>query len=215
MKVRFEALRNLSLELIRALDNIALVLQLFLHPVKNGFVRVILVQRHCRLRLFRLLEVLGPDVTGIAARLDFDLSILKADLALFSGAIGIFDLFTEWRIPTMQFVFKFNRLHHALNDEAEVGRACTLREDLVQMQLGDAAELLRQQLGHLPLLREDVKGSVRASCRFLENPLEPCEPSASILQATVRLTRCERLLVRLQELTAELDAELIHSTLTN
>ena len=36
-----------------------------------------------------------------------------------------------------------------------------------------------------------------------------------MFQATVRFARCEWLLIRLKELSAELDAKLVHSTLTD
>ena len=65
------------------------------------------------------------------------------------------------------------------------------------------------------MLRKNIEGSVGSYCRFFQDSFEPGESSARMLQATVRLARSKRLLVRLKKLSAELDAQLIHCTLTN
>ena len=83
------------------------------------------------------------------------------------------------------------------------------------MKLSDPAKLLRQKLRHLPLLWEYIESSVWPDSCFLEDSFEPSEPSARIFQATVRLARGEWLLVRLEELSAELDAKLVDSALAD
>ena len=65
------------------------------------------------------------------------------------------------------------------------------------------------------MLREYIESSVWPDSCFLEDSFEPSEPSARIFQATVRLARGEWLLVRLEELSAELDAKLVDSALTD
>ena len=42
----------------------------------------------------------------------------------------------------MEIVFKLNSLHHTLNDQTQVRLARTLRQDLIQMKLSNAAKLL-------------------------------------------------------------------------
>ena len=76
------------------------------------------------------------------------------------------------------------------------------------MELGHAAELVRLELLHLPGLREDVEqGHICSTSRsrVLNQPLEPCKSSLSILKARVRLQRAEELLVWLKQVSAEPD----------
>ena len=83
------------------------------------------------------------------------------------------------------------------------------------MNFCDSAELLREKLGHLPLVREDIEGSVRSRGCLLEDSFKPRKSSLGILKARVGLARCKRLLVSLKELTAELYTKLVDRTFTN
>ena len=83
------------------------------------------------------------------------------------------------------------------------------------MKLGNPAELLREQLGHLPLIWKDVESRTGTLCGLLQNALEPGESSSRIFKARVRFARSKWFLIRLKELSAELDSQLVHCTFSN
>ena len=115
----------------------------------------------------------------------------------------------------MQLIFELDSLHHALDYQSQICGTCTLGQYFIQVKLSNPAKLLRQKLRHLPLFREYIESSVWPNSCFFEDSFEPSEPSSRIFQVTVRFARGEWLLVRLEELSAELDSKLIDSALTN
>jgi len=151
LQVRFEALRNLALELVGALRNFALAakLGLSLHPIEH-----VLVVRF--VRVLPLL-ILLTDVVGVPASNHLDPAAAELDLAacIVGSYLALFPISVQRRVPAMQFVFKLNRVLHALNDESQVQSLRALRQNFVEVQLGDATKLLCEQLRHLPLLGED------------------------------------------------------------
>ena len=83
------------------------------------------------------------------------------------------------------------------------------------MKLGNPAELLGEQLGHLPLIWKDVESGTNALSGLLEDALKPCKSSSSVFEARVRFARSKWLFVRLKELSAELDSQFVHRTFSD
>ncbi len=83
----------------------------------------------------------------------------------------------------MQFILKLNRDLHALYNQAQVKLAATLRENLIQVKFGYPAEFLRQELRHLPLIREDVECGTCPLGRLFKDSFKPGKSSSSIVKA--------------------------------
>ena len=83
------------------------------------------------------------------------------------------------------------------------------------MHLRYATKFLSQQLWHLPIVGEYTKCCAGASRCLLQDALEPSKSALGVLKTRIGFAWCERFLVRLQELAAELDSKFIHSVLSN
>ncbi len=83
----------------------------------------------------------------------------------------------------MQLILKLDRNLHTLDNQAQVELTATLGENLIKMKFGNPAKFLRQELGHLPLIREDVECGTCTLSRLLKDSFKPSKSSSSIVKA--------------------------------
>ena len=157
-------------------------------------------------------RILFSDGVRVTSCLNLYLPSDHFDLA---AGVRAFPLLAIGRVAPVQLTLELNSMLHAFNNETQVKSRCRLRQDLIEVQLGDAAELLREKLRHLPLFRKQVKCGICTRGGLFEDAFKPREASPGVLERRVGLSWGKRLLVRLQELAAKLNAQLVYCTLSN